>query len=204
MKVAMKPAMKPACFLDRDGVVVDDVGYLSDPADLRFLGDAAQAIRRLNVAGVPAVLITNQAGIARGFLDESRLADIHARLEAMLAERGARIDGIYYCPHHPTAGRGEYRVECDCRKPNPGMLRAAAADLDLDLAGSFFVGDKLSDLGAGHHAGCRTILVRTGYGREIEDAAIAASGYRPAFTARDISDAVDFCLRSWGHPSAEE
>lgn len=195
--------MKPACFLDRDGVIVEDIGYLADPRDLRLIGNAGPAIRRLNDASIPTIVITNQAGVARGYLEESRLTDIHAELARLLAESGARVDGFYYCPHHPTAGRGEYRVACDCRKPAPGMLLAAAADLDLDLTGSFFVGDKLSDLGAGHNAGCRTILVRTGYGRQIDDATIADSGYRPAFMARDISDAVDFCLPALAKPNAK-
>ena len=192
--------MKPACFLDRDGVIVEDVGYLSDPDDLQLIDGAANAIRRLNKAEVPVVVVTNQAGVARGLFVKSLIAVVHERLEQMLSGFDARIDAIYYCPHHPTAGQGEYGIECECRKPKPGMLQRAAADHGLDLPRSFLVGDKVSDLGAGQNAGCETILVRTGYGSEVDDAALAKDGYRPSFMARDISEAVDFCLPALTRP----
>lgn len=184
---------RASVLLDRDGVIVEDVGYLADPERLAFIAGAPQAIARLNAAGLPVAVVTNQAGIARGYLTEARLHEIHARLDALLAEHGARVDRYYYCPHHPTAGRGEYRVACECRKPRPGMLLAAARDLQIDLARSFFVGDKRSDLEAGAAAGCRTLLVRTGYGAQTE-ATLDAAAVRLARVSDTLGEAVDWCL----------
>jgi len=155
-----------AVFLDRDGVLIEEAQYLADPAQVTLLPAAAEAVARLNHASIPVVVVTNQSGVARGYFPESRVAEIHARINDLLAAAGARIDCYYYCPHHPTAGTGTYRTECECRKPRPGMLCAAAWELDLELRGSFIVGDKLSDLRAGQAVGCRPVLVRTGYGAE--------------------------------------
>ncbi len=160
---------KPAVFLDRDGVIIDEVNYLARVEQVRVIPGAAAAIRRLNAAGIPVVVVTNQAGVARGYFPESQVAVVHDHLSKVLAdEAGARIDHYDYSPFHPTEGVGEYKRDTDCRKPNPGMLLRSAAKLGLDLGGSWMVGDKLSDLQAGAAAGCRTILVRTGYGAGID------------------------------------
>ena len=161
---------REAVFLDRDGTLIEEVHYLADPAQVRLIPGAADAVRKLNDAGVLVVVVTNQAGIARGYFPESRVATVHERLSALLAERGARIDAFYHCPHHPTEGVGAYRVACECRKPKPGMLLAAARDFDLDLARSWMIGDKPCDAAAGTAAGCRTLLVRTGHGKDLPDA----------------------------------
>lgn len=157
---------RPAVFLDRDGTVNREVNYLSDPEQLELLPTVSQTIANLNARGVAVVVITNQAGIGRGFFPEDRLILVHQRLRELLAEQNATLDGIYYCPHHPTAGVGEYRIECDCRKPQPGMLIHAARDLGIDLSDSLMIGDRDTDLLAGANAGCQTALVRTGYGEE--------------------------------------
>lgn len=160
---------RPAVFLDRDGVLIVEAEYLSDPARVQLVPGAAAAVRRLNDAGRPVVVVTNQSGVARGFFPESRVAEVHARIaELLLAEAGARIDHFDYSPFHPTAGVGEYLRDSDCRKPKPGMLLRSAAALGLDLAQSWMVGDRRSDLEAGAAVGCRTILVQTGYGAASE------------------------------------
>ena len=155
-------------FLDRDGTINEEVEYLSNVDQLKLIDGATEAIRLLNNAGYKVVVITNQSGIARGYITEAQVKAIHTELEKMLQKENAHIDGIYYCPHHPEAEVDAYRVDCDCRKPKPGMLMQAANDLGIDLKNSFIVGDKISDLGAGDAAGCRKILVRTGYGKEME------------------------------------
>lgn len=153
---------RPAVFLDRDGTLNREVDYLPDPADFAWLPGARNAIARLNRAGLAAVVITNQSGIARGLLDERTLARIHAHMHATLAEQGAHLDGVYYCPHHPDIGPAPYRQVCACRKPAPGLFKRAAAELDLDLASSWVVGDSPRDLAAGAALGLPGLLVETG------------------------------------------
>jgi D-glycero-D-manno-heptose 1,7-bisphosphate phosphatase len=184
--------MRPALFLDRDGVIVDEAEYLADPAQLRLLPGSAEAIAEVNRQGVPVVVVTNQSGVARGYFPESRIAEIHEQLDRLLAGQGGHITRYYYCPHHPTEGRSPYRVDCQCRKPRPGMLLRAARELSLDLHESYLVGDKLSDLEAGASAGCRTVLVRTGYGRALADT--LEPGLNLEMIANDLREAVRFCL----------
>ncbi|WP_029214959.1 D-glycero-beta-D-manno-heptose 1,7-bisphosphate 7-phosphatase [Kallotenue papyrolyticum] len=152
-----------AVFLDRDGTINVEVNYLHRCEDLVLIPGAAEAIRRFNRAGWLVVVVTNQAGIARGFYDEAAMHALHAHLRERLAAAGARIDAFYFCPHHP-----DFTGPCVCRKPADGMLRQAARDHAIDLARSWLIGDSWSDLVAGHAAGCRTLLVRTGYGRATE------------------------------------
>jgi D-glycero-D-manno-heptose 1,7-bisphosphate phosphatase len=185
--------MRAALFLDRDGVIVDEAEYLADPAQLRLLPGAAEAIADLNRKSVPVIVVTNQSGVARGYFPESRIAEIHEQLDRLLAGQGAQIARYYYCPHHPTEGQSPYRVDCQCRKPRPGMLLQAARDLSLDLRQSYLVGDKLSDLEAGASAGCRTVLVRTGYGRALADT-LEPQGVHLDMIADDLREAVRFCL----------
>ena len=176
-----------AVFLDRDGTIIEEVNYLSSPEQVRVFPGAADAIRRWNEAGVKVVVVTNQAGVARGYFPESRVAEVHAHLSAVLAESGARVDAYYHCPHHPTHGVGEFRIACTCRKPSPGMLLAAAKDHAIDLSRSWMVGDKLCDVKAGAAAGCRTVLVRTGYGAEVARQPLTATELRLAGIADDLS-----------------
>lgn len=160
---------RDALFLDRDGTLIEEVNYLASPEQVRLIPGAAVAVRKLNAAGVPVVVVTNQAGVARGYFPEERVGEVHAHLSELLAIEGANVDAYYYCPHHGTAGIGEYRIDCECRKPKPGMLLKAAGDLNLDLSRSWMIGDKLDDLRAGAAAGCRTVLVRTGYGAKAAE-----------------------------------
>ncbi len=149
-----------AVFLDRDGTLIEDPGYLGDPSGVRLLGGADVALKAFAKAGYRLIVVTNQSGIARGLFSEETLGTIHAELQRQLDERGVRLDAIYYCPHHPEAKLEAYRRVCDERKPEPGMLLRAAAEMDLDLAASWMIGDSARDIEAGRRAGCRTIFVR--------------------------------------------
>lgn len=159
-----------AVFLDRDGTLVQEAGYLDRLERLAFFPFSVDAVRQLNLGGFMVVVVTNQSGIARGIVDPEFVDAAHAAISARLAAGGARIDAFYHCPHHPGGTVPALRIACDCRKPGPGLLLRAAKDLDLDLAGSFSVGDRWHDLEAGRAAGTRTVLVRTGYGAENESA----------------------------------
>ncbi|MCC9607185.1 HAD family hydrolase [Blastopirellula sp. JC732] len=184
-----------ALFLDRDGTINVEREYLSDPQQLELLPDAAAAIAAANQAKVPVIVVTNQSGVARGMFPESRIAQVHRRLDELLAQQGAAIDAYYYCPHHPKSASAVYRVNCQCRKPRAGMLFAAAAELGIDLRESVVIGDKASDLGLGPAAECQTILVRTGYGRETEQQLPAAV---PSLIGRfdTLLPAVEYWLHS--------
>lgn len=159
--------MKRAVFLDRDGTVNVEKEYLYQIQDFEFVPGAVDAIRILNEAGFFVVVVTNQSGVARGYYTEEDIELLHRHIASELEKSGARVDAWLYCPHHPD-GRGSYALPCDCRKPMPGMLKEAARRFDIDLGDSVMIGDKLADVGAGMSAGCRTILVRTGYGADHE------------------------------------
>jgi D-glycero-D-manno-heptose 1,7-bisphosphate phosphatase len=148
--------------LDRDGTVIVERHYLSDPAEVELLPGVASGLRRLGRLGLGLVLVTNQSGVGRGYFDEPALGRIHQRLIDLLAREGVRLDGVYHCPHTPDA-------DCMCRKPRPGLLRRAAADLGFDPAAAFVIGDKPCDLGLGRAVGATTFLVRTGYGERFAD-----------------------------------
>jgi D-glycero-D-manno-heptose 1,7-bisphosphate phosphatase len=156
--------LRPAVFLDRDGTINDDVGYLAELAHLTLYPWAIDAVRLLNRAGYLVVMVTNQGGIGRKMIRPEFLEVLHAAIDARLAAGGARVDGWYFCPHHPEALIEELRAVCDCRKPATGLVRSAARDLGIDLARSWIVGDKWSDIQAGQRTGGRGILVRTGWG----------------------------------------
>ncbi|MBU0568972.1 D-glycero-beta-D-manno-heptose 1,7-bisphosphate 7-phosphatase [bacterium] len=149
-----------ACFLDRDGVINEEAGYIRSPEQLKLFSFAGPAIKLLNEKGIKAIVVTNQSGIGRGYFDRKALDEIHRKLRSELAKEGAFLDGIYYCPHHPDN-------DCHCRKPKPGLFLKAAGDFDLDLGRCCTIGDKLTDLEAGREAGTKTILVLTGYGKEV-------------------------------------
>lgn len=171
--------MGKAVFLDRDGVINEEVDHLIDVDDIRILPDVPEAIRRLNEKGFKTVIITNQAAVARGMITEAEMREINERIIALLEVEGAKIDATYYCPHHP-----DFTGPCECRKPKPGMVQKAAADLDIDLKASFLIGDAKRDIDAGKAAGCRTILVLTGYGKRDVNVA------EPDYVKGDLAEAV--------------
>jgi len=186
---------RPAVFIDRDGTLTEEVGYVNHPKRLRLLPRSADAIGRLNAAGVAAVVVTNQAGIARGYFTEEVLHAVNAELRAQLAHAGAILDGVYVCPHHPTEGEPPFRLLCDCRKPKPGLLVRAAADLGLDLTRSVMVGDKPSDLEVAPRVGARSVLVLTGYGLGEWEYRRDRFRITPDHVASDLLDAVEWALK---------
>jgi D-glycero-D-manno-heptose 1,7-bisphosphate phosphatase len=156
-----------AVFLDRDGTLVDELGFLRRPEDLRLLPRAAEGVRAFNAAGWRTIVVTNQSGLARGLFTADDLAAVHARLEAALAEEGARLDAILHCPHHPEEGAPPLRAACECRKPAPGLLLEAARRFGLELGACWIVGDSRRDIEAGRRAGLAgELLVLTGKGKE--------------------------------------
>jgi len=153
----------PCVFLDKDGTLVEDIPYNVDPGLIRLSAGAAEGLRLLHASGFRLIVISNQSGVALGRFPESALAGVRARLEELLADVGVPLAGFYYCPHHPQGQLPCYTQACLCRKPQPGLITRAAWDHEIDLAGSWFVGDILDDVEAGHRAGCRTVLVDNGH-----------------------------------------
>ena len=186
---------EPAVFIDRDGTINVDVGYISSPDQLELYPWAAKAVRAINQAGFKVIVVTNQSGVARGFYDEQQLELVHARLVQELEREGACVDGIYYCPHHPRIGEAPYRQDCDCRKPLPGLLLRAAREHGVALERSYVIGDKWSDIGLAKNVGAKSALVLTGYGRETLERA-DSSAVIPDIVADNLLAAVSCILDS--------
>ena len=187
--------MRPGVFLDRDGTINEQMGYINHIDRFQMLPRSAEAIRLLNDRNIPVVVVTNQSGLARGYFPESLLEEVHTRMEQELAGAGAHVDGIYICPHHPEAKEEKFRLNCNCRKPKNGLFLAAARDLNLDLGKSYVVGDRWSDLKAAARCRARGILVLTGYGRGDYEYIGPGQDIQPDFVAEDLLDAVDWILR---------
>jgi len=186
-----RPFLRPAVFLDRDGTIGEEMGYVNHIDRFQIFPFAAEAIRRLNQAEIPVIVVTNQSGIARNIFPESLVHEVHKKMVSQLAAAGAWIDGIYYCPH-------KSEDVCDCRKPNPGMLERAAREHTLDLGASWVVGDRYGDLEMGYAAGARGILVMTGYGRGEYEFHRATWPRQPDVLAENLMDAVRCILQNGG------
>ncbi|OGV38402.1 MAG: hypothetical protein A2020_15200 [Lentisphaerae bacterium GWF2_45_14] len=183
--------MKKACFLDRDGVLVEEADYLADPNKAVLIDGAAEAVKKLRENSFTVIVVSNQSGIARGYFSEETLSLINKRIAELLAESGAAVDAWYHCPHHPDGKIECYKTECSCRKPAPGMILRAAEEYNISLSKSAMIGDKKSDIEAGFNAGCRIgILVSTGYGAE----GIPDSMPRDTVFKKNISDAADYVI----------
>ena len=185
--------MKPAAFLDRDGTIVQDGGYPCDHRRICIYPFTTASIRRLNDAGIPVVVVTNQSAVARGICTSQQVEAVNQWIRSRLMDEGARIDAFYWCPFHPEGSVPGYVKTSPMRKPAPGMLQLAAREMDLDLQKSVMIGDKLSDIAAGAAAGCRTILVRTGYG-ESESNRVEEAGIHPGYVADDLREAVSLWM----------
>ncbi len=178
----------PAVFLDRDGTINEEMGYINHLSRFKIFPQAAAAIRRLNEAGLKVVLVSNQSGAARGYFPASLVDEMHRHLNRLLAAAGARLDGIYLCLHGPDEG-------CLCRKPQPELLLRAARDLDLDLSRSYLVGDRYKDIETATNAGVKGLLVLTGYGRGEFEFLREKTSAQPVYVAQDLADAAAWILK---------
>jgi D-glycero-D-manno-heptose 1,7-bisphosphate phosphatase len=187
--------MRPAIFLDRDGTLNADVGFTHRVDDLRLLDGVADGLRHFGQLGFQLLITTNQSGIARGYFSEDQMHAFNVALVERLRTEGIAIAGVYFCPFHPTEGQGKYCAESPLRKPNPGMILAAAKDHHLDLPASFAIGDKASDVAAGQAAGCGTILIAGGRHEGGEE------GVTADFVARDLREAAEYVAERRGQRS---
>jgi D-glycero-D-manno-heptose 1,7-bisphosphate phosphatase len=182
--------MRRAVFIDRDGTISEEVGYINHPSRFRLFPFAAAAIKHLNDAGWLAIIVTNQAGVARGYFSEDMIKNVHAEMTKELEHGSARLDAIYYCAHHPSVGEPPYRFDCDCRKPKPGLISRAARDLNIDLAGSWMVGDRYSDVELARNAGVKSMFVLSGYGRGEWEHQRSSWIVQPDLVAENLLEAV--------------
>ena len=184
---------KRAVFLDRDGTINRDVGYPNSYHLIEIFPFSFKAVRKINQAGLLAVVITNQSGVGRGLIEERNLKDIHHQMKAAFAREGARLDAFYYCPHYLFSKSSQYNKDCSCRKPFPGMGLRAAAELNIDLANSYMVGDKVEDILFGFNIKAQPILVLTGYGQQSM-IQLKQQNLKPAYIASNLLEAVDWII----------
>jgi D-glycero-D-manno-heptose 1,7-bisphosphate phosphatase len=182
--------MNKAVFIDRDGTLSEEVGYINHPERFRLFPYAAAAIKELNDHGWLAIVTTNQAGVARGYFTEDMVDIVHENMKKQLESGGARLDAIYYCAHHPSVGDPPYRLDCDCRKPKPGLISRAAADLKIDLNESWMVGDRYSDIELARNAGVKSAFVLSGYGRGEWEHQRLSWREQPDLVAEDLLEVV--------------
>ena len=185
---------RPAVFIDRDGTISEEVGYVNHPSRFRVFPYSSDAIRILNDAGWLAIVITNQAGVARGYFAEDVILKVHQQLTRDLENESAKLDAIYYCAHHPSVGEAPYRVDCDCRKPKPGLIQQAAKDFEIDLESSWMAGDRYSDVELARNAGLRSAFVLSGYGRGEWEYQSHVWRYRPDLVCENLLEAVKSIL----------
>jgi D-glycero-D-manno-heptose 1,7-bisphosphate phosphatase len=185
---------RAAIFMDRDGTISEEVGYVNHISRYRLLPRSLEAIRLINQAGLLAIVTTNQSGVARGYFGQDLVEAVHARLQSLAAGAGARLDAIYYCPHHPAEGSPPWRAACDCRKPKPGMILRAAREHGIDLEHSYVIGDSVVDIEAGAAAGVPGVLVLTGYGRGLLEHQKERFRTPPVHAAADLREAVLWIL----------
>lgn len=178
-------------FLDRDGTINEELEFISSPDEVILIPNSAKAIRQANQMGIRVFVITNQSGVARGFIKEEELAAVHNKLVELLNREGAHLDAIYFCPHHPEHGELPYKMECECRKPNSGMLKQAEKEFGINLEKSFVVGDRIADVQTAHAVGATGILVLTGYGKyQLNE--IKSENIKVDYIANDLYDAIQF------------
>jgi len=177
-----------AVFIDRDGTIIEELEYLKEPERIRLIPYSADAIRSLNEREILAIIVSNQAGVARGYFSEETVKEMNERLEELLSKEGAYLDAIYYCPHHAEFGPPEYRKDCNCRKPKPGMLLKAAKRFHLNLKGCYVIGDRADDIRLARNVGAKGILVLTGYGQR------AREEIKPDYMTKDLYQAVKWII----------
>jgi len=185
---------RPAVFIDRDGTISEEVGYVNHPSRFQLYPYAAEAIKLLNDNSWLAIIVTNQAGVARGYFSEDVVKQVHRELNQRMSENSARVDAIYYCAHHPTVGEPPYRLDCDCRKPLPGLIERAAKDFPIALESSWMVGDRYSDIELARNAGLRSAFVLSGYGRGEWEYQRESWKYEPDLISENLLEAVKAIL----------
>jgi D-glycero-D-manno-heptose 1,7-bisphosphate phosphatase len=195
-------AAQPAIFLDRDGTINEEMGYINHRDRFLLFPFVAESIRIFNNLGLLVIVVTNQSGVARGYFSEELLIQIHEYLHAQLRKNNARIDAIYYCPHHPTEGRGKYKKDCNCRKPKPGMVEAAVRDFNIDPSRSYMIGDRYKDIEFARNLNMKAALVLTGYGRGEYEFQKYTWHYEPDIVGDNLLDVAkqiksDFIPSNW-------
>ena len=185
---------KPAVFLDRDGTINEQMGYINHESRFVLLPGVAEAIRLLNRNGYLSILVSNQSGVGRGYFPIELVYRIHDALKSGLKKQGAVLDGIYFCPHYPGASVPEYDKRCTCRKPGTGLIDQAVKDFPIELSASYVIGDRCSDIEMAHQAGMKGILVKTGYGRGDLEYVFPRLSYQPDHVAEDLLGAVQWIL----------
>jgi D-glycero-D-manno-heptose 1,7-bisphosphate phosphatase len=187
---------RPAVFIDRDGTINEQMGYINHPSRFVLLPRAAEAIRALNRSGFATIVVSNQSGVARGYFPMELVHEVHDLMENLLSKEGARLDGIFFCPHHLQGVVPEYAISCDCRKPGTGLIKQARDELDIDMTGSYAIGDRCQDLEMARRAGLEGVLVLTGYGRGEREYILPGESVRPAYVAEDLLEAVRWIIDS--------
>jgi D-glycero-D-manno-heptose 1,7-bisphosphate phosphatase len=182
--------MANAIFLDKDGTLIPDIPYNVDPDLITIVPDAIEGLKQLSAEGYLLIIISNQAGVARGYFTEDKLPAVERRIKDLLEKQGIKLSGFYYCPHHPEGSISEYTKDCDCRKPQSGMLLRAAREHHIDLSSSWMIGDILNDVEAGNRAGCKTVLINNGNETEW----IAGPLRSPTFISNCINQAAEDIL----------
>jgi D-glycero-D-manno-heptose 1,7-bisphosphate phosphatase len=186
---------KPAVFIDRDGTVNEQMGYINHPDRFIILPGVADAFRVLNKNGFLAIIISNQSGVARGYFPVELVDNIHDLMRESLLRKGASVDGIFFCPHYPKGIVPEYSLDCNCRKPKTGLIKKACEHFDIDMSRSYMVGDHYTDMEMAERAGLTGILVKTGYGRGIIEYNLPRMTFKPRYIAEDLLDAVRWIMK---------
>ncbi|HET9479226.1 MAG TPA: HAD family hydrolase [Pyrinomonadaceae bacterium] len=185
---------RPALFMDRDGTISEEVGYVNHLSRFRLFPYTAEAIRLLNEHGWLAIVVTNQAGVARGYFSEDVIVQIHEQLRRSLQNASAKLDAIYYCAHHPSVGEPPYRLDCDCRKPKTGLITRATTDFEIDLERSWMVGDRYGDVELARNAGLHSAFVLSGYGRGEWEYQRSAWKLEPEIVAENLLEAAKIII----------
>lgn len=186
---------RPAVFLDRDGTINEQRGYINHISRFVLLPRTAEAVRLLNEHGFLAIIVTNQSGVARGYFPIELVNEVHEHLKELLRKEGAYVDGIFFCPHYHRGEVGEYTIECNCRKPRPGLIEKARKNLDIDMAGSYLIGDRVSDIELAKRCNLKGVLVKTGYGKGDLEYVFPNSRAKPLHVAKDLLAAVRWIIR---------
>ncbi|MCU0597207.1 MAG: HAD family hydrolase [Desulfobacterota bacterium] len=189
---------KPAVFIDRDGTINEQMGYVNHVSRFKILPGVPQAIRMLNRRGFRAFVVSNQSGVARGYYPMDLVKTLHQLLLDRIQEKKGKIDGIFFCPHHPSGSVPEFSRDCDCRKPKTGLIQQACSSFEIDLPRSFVVGDMCTDIELAHRAGLAGVLVKTGYGLGEIEYTLPLKTVKPAHIAEDLLDAVRWILEQAG------